>query len=96
MNLYCKQITAAMKNIGIIAVLSILSILIVGATVNQAAARLSAVVAYLTTAEASQGPRYITFDNLGDCHTYVKENSELYDKSDCKKGTPPEEPPTEP
>jgi len=64
--------------------------------VSDAAARLSAVVAYLQTADAGQGPQYETFNSLGDCHKYVKENAELgYVKSDCQKGTPPEEPPTE-
>ena len=84
-----------MKNNGTIVVSAVLSILIIGATVNIVEALASAVY-YLGTADASQGPRYIIFDSLGDCHKYVKQNSDLYDKSDCKKGSPPEEPPTEP
>ena len=88
---------ARMKNNGPIAMLSVVSVLVIGATLNAVdAARLSAVVAYVQTADASHGPRYITFESIGDCHQYVKQNSELYDKSDCQKGTPPEEPPTEP
>jgi hypothetical protein len=59
------------------------------------AAGLSAVVAYLPTAEAGQGPSYIIFDSKHDCYKYVKENSELYEKKDCQIGTPPEEPPIE-
>ena len=88
---------ARMKNNGPIVLLSVLSVLVIGATLNAAdAVRVSAVVAYLPSADASQGPRYITFESVGDCHQYVKENNGLYDKSDCQKGTPPEEPPTEP
>ena len=84
-----------MKNNGIVVLSFVLSLLIIGAIVGTVEA-LRAVVAYLPTADASQGPRYITFDSIGDCHQYVKQNSELYDKSDCQKGTPPEEPPAEP
>lgn len=63
---------------------------------SDAAALRSAVVAYLPSADAGQGPQYETFSSLGDCHKYVKENAAVgYVKSDCQKGTPPEEPPTE-
>ena len=73
---------------------TIAGISILGA--SDAAARVSAVVAYLQTADAGQGPQYETFGSLGDCHKYVKDNAELgYVKSDCQKGTPTEEPPTE-
>ena len=75
-------------------VTTIAGISILGA--SDAAALRSAVVAYVQTAEAGQGPQYVTFSSLGDCHNYVKENAALgYVKSDCQKGTPPEEPPTE-
>ena len=73
---------------------TIAGISILGA--SDAAALRSAVVAYLPSADAGQGPQYVTFSSLGDCYKYVKENTELgYVKSDCQKGTPPEEPPTE-
>jgi hypothetical protein len=63
---------------------------------SNAAALRSAVTAFLPSADAGQGPQYVTFSSLGDCYKYVKENTELgYVKSDCQKGTPPEEPPTE-
>jgi hypothetical protein len=83
-----------MKCNGTIVLSAVLSTLIIGAIVSAVEAR--AVVAYLPTADASQGPRYITFESVGECHQYVKENNDLYDKSDCQKGTPPDEPPTEP
>jgi hypothetical protein len=85
-----------MKINPIMAILSILSMLAISATLTEVTAARGAVVAYIQTADASQGPRYITFESLGDCHKYVKENSDFYDKSDCKRGSPPEEPPTEP
>ncbi len=80
-----------MKCNGIIVVSAVLSILIIGATVSTVEA-LSAVGAFVQSAYASQEPEYITFDSVGDCHKFVKQNSDLYDKSDCQKGTPPEEP----
>ena len=57
---------------------------------------LRVVVAFIQSADASEGPVYVTFSSIGDCHKYVKENSDFYDKSDCVKGTPPEQPPIEP
>jgi hypothetical protein len=62
---------------------------------SSSAFALSAVVAYLPSAEAGQGPHYITFDSIGKCHQFVKDNADLYAKDDCQKGLPPEEPPAE-
>jgi hypothetical protein len=87
-----KQIAISMTLV--LGVTTVAGISILGA--SEALALRSAVVAYVQTADAGQGPQYVTFSSWGDCIKYVKENAALgYVKSDCQKGTPPEEPPTE-
>jgi len=52
--------------------------------------------AYLQAADAGQEPHYVTFNSLGECLQFGKFNPELgFSKSDCQKGAPPEQPPTE-
>ena len=77
-----------MKNRGtVVLFFSALTVVLLAATLN--AVNAAAIYAYIQSAYASQGPEYITFETLGDCHKYVKQNSDFYEKSDCKKGAPP-------
>jgi hypothetical protein len=49
-----------------------------------------ATVASVQVAYAGKEPQWLTFDSLGECHQFVKDNPDLeLQKKDCIRGPPP-------